>query len=122
MEPQRAVERHRGVMSDSDLEQPTAGTPVREFPPFVYLPCSEHVSNPEDAVLELRQTRDGRTALLVYSALDRLKTCCGDQQPWMIMPTELLNKLYQTQPFDLLLLDVIVPEEFRSGGGSHDRS
>ncbi len=109
-------------MSDSGLEQPAVSTAVRELPPFVYLPCSEHVANPEDAVLELRQTRDGRTALLVYSALDRLKTCCGDQQPWMILPTELLNKLYRAQPFDLLLLDVIVPEEFRSGDGAHDRS
>lgn len=104
-------------MPDVDVGDSEAGAATQEFPPFVYLPCSENVSKPENAVLELRRTRDGRTALLVYSALDRLKYCCGAEQPWMVMPTEVLNALHQTQPFDLLLLDVIIPEGFRTAGG-----
>ena len=106
------------TVSDADVGDSEAGAATQEFPPFVYLPCSEHVSKPEDAVLELRRSKDGRTALMVYSALDRLKYCCGTEQPWMVTPTEVLNELHKTQPFDLLLLDVIIPEEFRTGGVS----
>lgn len=107
-------------MPETNVAQQDIESAVREFPPFVYIPCSEHITRPEDAVLELRRTRDGRTALLVYSALDRLKYCCGEQQPWIVMPTPILNDLHKTQPFDLLLLDVLIPEEFRAGGSSDD--
>ncbi|WP_424922760.1 SAV_915 family protein [Aeromicrobium chenweiae] len=31
--------------------------------------------------------RDGRTALLAYTALDRLVDCCGDRQPWVLIET-----------------------------------
>lgn len=103
-------------MSDIEVKQQATQTATREFPPFVYLPCSEHTASPENAVLELRRTKDGRAALLVYSALDRLKYCCGDQQPWIVMPTATLNELHKSQPFDLLLLDVVIPEEIRTGG------
>lgn len=105
-------------MSEMGVDHDEVSATAPEFPPFVYLPCSGHVSKPEDAVLELRRTKDGRTALMVYSALDRLKYCCGTEQPWMVMPTEVLNELHKTQPFDLLLLDVIIPDEFRTGGVS----
>ncbi|WP_460525543.1 SAV_915 family protein [Flindersiella endophytica] len=33
---------------------------------------------------------DGRTALLVYSALDRLVTNCGEHQPWVVLPATAL--------------------------------
>jgi len=57
-------------------------------------------------------------ALLAYSALDRLHTCCGAQQPWIVLPTAILDKLQQDNPFELLLLDVMIPEDERRGGGA----
>nr|WP_246361406.1 SAV_915 family protein [Haloechinothrix aidingensis] len=79
---------------------------------------AEHTENPEEAVVELRRTRDGRMALMAYSAMDRLKYCCGEQQPWMVLPTAYLDNIQQVQPFDLVLLDVIIPEEHRHGSVS----
>lgn len=85
----------------------------RDFPPVVYLPCAESVTDPSAARVDMRQTRDGRTALLAYSALDRLHACCGTGQAWILMPTASLQQLQAAQPFQLLLLDVVIPPERR---------
>ena len=54
-----------------------AGTERLTFPPVVYVPCEQAPANEEqEFVVDLRQTADGRMALLVYSALDRLVNCC----------------------------------------------
>ncbi|WP_211358296.1 SAV_915 family protein [Amycolatopsis cihanbeyliensis] len=66
----------------------------------------------------MRTTKDGRVALLAYSALDRLHTCCGPNQPWIVMPTAALDGLQQAQPFQLLLLDIMIPEDKRQEGAS----
>jgi hypothetical protein len=67
----------------------------------------------ETLSVDLRPTRDGRLALLVYSALDRLLDCCGDEQPWVVMPTGNLEKVRVETEFELILLDVVIPDEFR---------
>ncbi|TLF92301.1 hypothetical protein FEK35_30765 [Nocardia cyriacigeorgica] len=85
----------------------------KNFPPVVYLPTMTHVDRVEDARIMLRQMRDGRVACLAYSALDRLLTCCGDDQPWMWTPTVALDSVQQDQPFDVLLLDIHIPDEHR---------
>jgi len=93
---------------------PAAGTPIpSEFPPVVYLPCVESVADATQARVAMRTTRDGRVALLAYTALDRLHDCCGRHQPWILMPTPGLDALQQAQPFQLLLLDVVIPEDKR---------
>ena len=100
--------------------QPAEPTPKvvrpipRDFPPVLYLPCVERVVDPADAHVEMRLTRDGRVALLAYSALDRLHDCCGAAQPWIVTPTTALEGLHRIQPFELLLLDVPIPEDRRS--------
>ncbi len=94
-----------------------SGTPLpKDFPPMVYLPCAEDVVDPAQARVDMRRTRDGRVALLAYSALDRLHTCCGAQQPWIVLPTAILDKLQQDDPFELLIRDVMIPEDERCGG------
>ncbi|MFG1604448.1 SAV_915 family protein [Actinoplanes sp. NPDC049265] len=80
-----------------------------DFPPAVYLPCVEHVRDPALARVALRATRDGRVALLAYSALDRLHDCCGRDQPWVLLPTRALPDLHESSPFDLLFVDLRVP-------------
>lgn len=85
----------------------------KNFPPVVYLPCTDEVSVVDHAALQFRTTRDGRSAVLAYSALDRLHTCCGDGQPWMLVPLKALQQFHDAMPFDLLLLDVALPESER---------
>ncbi len=79
-------------------------------PPVVYLP-STGGSSTYGAEIELRQTRDGRLALLAYTALDRLARCMGPHQPWVLYPTERLGDLDATQPYDVIYLDMEVPRE-----------
>lgn len=86
----------------------------RDYPPFLYIPCVEHVSDGAHAAAEYRTTKDGRTALLVYSSLDRLHNCCGDDQPWFGLPTKDLQLLHDVRPFDIVYTDVYVPSERRA--------
>lgn len=91
-------------------------TGASAFPPVVYVPCSPVAMDDETLSVDLRPTRDGRLALLVYSALDRLVNCCGDEQPWVVMPTANLEKVRVRTNFELILLDVVIPDEFRRHG------
>jgi hypothetical protein len=88
----------------------------RDFPPVVYLPCTESVQDPLQATVQMRRARDGRVAVLAYSALDRLHDACGDEQPWVLLPTTSLDALQQARPFQLLLMDVVIPPEHRYAG------
>lgn len=101
------------------LASGAAGAPIpHNFPPVVYLPCIETVADATQARVAMRTTKDGRVALLAYSALDRLQSCCGPNQPWIVMPTAALDGLQQAQPFQLLLLDLVIPEDKRQQGAS----
>ncbi|MFC4004169.1 SAV_915 family protein [Prauserella oleivorans] len=84
------------------------------LPPVVYLPTGPH-AGPDTAEthVQLRRTRDGRLALLAFSAVDRLVEGCGEHQPWMLVRTEHLPKLHESQPYDVILLDGAIPEELR---------
>ena len=84
------------------------------LPPVLYLPCVEHVADPAQAQVEMRETKDGRVALLAYTALDRLLRCCGTGQPWVLATTPALENLQRQYPFQLLMLDVMVPEHRRT--------
>ncbi|MGN5239684.1 MULTISPECIES: SAV_915 family protein [unclassified Rhodococcus (in: high G+C Gram-positive bacteria)] len=88
-------------------------------PPYLYLPCAQAVSDPADAVVDLRNLSDGRTALLAYTALDRLLTCCGDAQPWLVVPAHLLPRLRQSYRWDVLLLDIEIPVHERRSAHDH---
>ncbi|MCE7011840.1 hypothetical protein LWC34_54865 [Kibdelosporangium philippinense] len=101
---------------ESAVSWPTEGTPLPAmFPPILYLPTAGE-PNGGNLTIELRKTKDGRMALLAYSALDRLVNCCGAAQPWVVVPVANLDKIQQAQPFELVLLDVHIPDEHRHGG------
>jgi hypothetical protein len=88
----------------------TAESRAREmFPPVVS----------GELTVDLRQTRDGRLALLVYSALDRLVACCGEDQPWTVLPSQNLEQIRLETGFELVFLDLEIPEEFRRAAGEH---
>lgn len=81
-------------------------------PPMVYVPVGA-VPDGEDVEIVFRRTLDGRMALVLYTALDRLVDCCGPHQPWVVMPTEKLGEVKKVQPFDVVYLDLEMPEEER---------
>jgi hypothetical protein len=82
------------------------------LPPMLYVP-SAGPSADGSLLLDLRRIDDGRLALLVYTALDRLHTGCGQHQPWALVPTQTLDEIDAVQPYDLVLVDVSLPAELR---------
>lgn len=82
------------------------------IPPVVYVPVTGQGA-PGFIELEMQKTLDGRLALLAYSALDRLMDGCGAEQPWALYPTAQLHELSADQPFDVIYLDVPLPESLR---------
>ncbi len=88
------------------------------LPPIVYVPCAEPVTPDRELVLDARTTKDGRTALLAYTALDRLVSCCGEEQPWVPLQSHELEAYREAPGFDLLLLDVEIPTQFRRSSSS----
>jgi hypothetical protein len=90
--------------------------PAHVFPPIVYVPTGRSQS-PEAMTVDLRRTRDGRLALLVYSAMDRLIAHCGPEQPWTVMATQDLDRVQEATGFELVLLDLDIPEEQRRKAG-----
>lgn len=84
----------------------------QQVPPVVYLPVVDG-SDSAFYEVEMRPTKDGRVALLAYTAMDRLSDCCGPHQPWVLYPTDRLEELGQSQPYDVIFLDMPIPEELR---------
>ncbi|GIG36453.1 hypothetical protein Cpa01nite_18340 [Cellulomonas pakistanensis] len=89
--------------------EPRSARPV--VGPAVYLP----VRIDGDSV-EVRTLKDGRRALLAYSALDRLAEHCGPAQRWILVETAQLGLVKQRQPFDVVITDMHVPEQYRREG------
>lgn len=85
---------------------------------MVYVPCTAPPPPGSDSFdVQFLRTGDDQIALPVYSALDRLVHSCGPDQPWVVLPTEKLNEVAAEAPFDLLLLDVEIPEPLRRMAG-----
>lgn len=92
------------------VSQPPTGVTV---PPVLYVPCESGSTAPGEARLTLRRTKDGRTALLAYTALDRLVACCGSDQPWVLVPTDRLDAIDDAQADDVIYLDITIPAHER---------
>lgn len=96
------------------------------LPPLVYVPCTSTKPMNGELTFEMRQLSDGRLALPVYSALDRLVNSCGESQPWAAVPSTRLDEASASAPFDVIALDLEVPEEWRKDnvaeGGANDGS
>lgn len=75
--PQPAVPQKQGILPQN-TETPPVSERKRELPmpPVVYVPCIPG----DDGInhLSYRNLDDGRVALLVYTALDRLTDLAGD--------------------------------------------
>ena len=84
-------------------------------PPVLYLPLGV-TSTPEEQLVEIRRLKDGRRALLAYTALDRLLQLAGERQPWALVRTEDLGQIKETQPYDVVIFDLDVPASYRRNG------
>lgn len=92
------------------MSQPDEALPV--VPPMVYVPVGA-VPEGDSVDIVFRQTLDGRLALVLYTALDRLVHCCGPHQPWIVMPSEKLSELKKLHDYDVIYFDLEMPEEDR---------
>ncbi len=88
----------------------------RAIPPLLYVPVADPDVGDEMTV-EFHHLDDGRLALLAYTALDRLITGCGPNQPWVVLPIAKLEEIDRYQPYDVILLDVPIPEDQRRKAG-----
>ena len=84
-----------------------------DLPPIVYLPTESYSASKDDLRVEYRMTKDGRKALLIYSAMDRLVAAMGPFQPWVVCPLVGLNEIWKEDAFDVVYLDIAVPEDHR---------
>ena len=95
-----------------ETEAPLAGERRRELPmpPVVYVPCTPG----DDGISHLayRNLDDGRVALLVYTALDRLIDLAGDVH-WALLDWDALQQAQDLQRYDIIIQDVRIPEDRR---------
>lgn len=113
VQPAEQGSRWRVVVGEFGLVTGEQAPIPADFPPVVYVPCAEHVVEVADARPVMKRTREGKLALFVYSALDRLQNGCGRDHPWLVLPTQALDPLQQSQGYELVLLDVFIPPEHR---------
>lgn len=77
--------------------------------PVVFLPCDRPLAPGEsDVDLRTYETAEG-SALPVFSSLDALVEGCGDHQPWLGIPVDLLGELQRRCGADEVLWDAILP-------------
>lgn len=109
--PQQTAPQKQGSLPQ-ETEAPPAGERRRELPmpPVVYVPCipgDDGISH-----LSYRNLDDGRVALLVYTALDRLIDLAGDVH-WALLDWDALQQAQDLQHYDIILQDVRIPEDRR---------
>ena len=83
----------------------------------VFLPANEPSSGDSRAQLQLRRMEDGRLALLAYTSLELLVAGCGPRQAWIAAPVDDLETLMPLAGFEVIALDVDLPEDWRVAAG-----
>lgn len=83
-------------------------------PPVLYLPVRELPGG--GLLAEVCATTDGKHALLVFTALDRLLEACGSNQAWKLVEMPALDAIQETQPFDLVAFDPELPHQLLADG------
>lgn len=82
-----------------------AGTGRPALPPVVYVPTSA-ADDPSLREVQMHTLEDGRTALFVYSAIDRLHDLYSPDVPWLLCDVATLQRVHDETPYDLLFLDL----------------
>lgn len=97
-------EPHAADGAAAPVREPSAAAEaLRAFPPVVYAPTTTVADGSPG--LEMLRLADGRTALFVYSAVDRLRAWWREDSPWVLMGVVDLQRAHDAVPFDVLFLD-----------------
>jgi hypothetical protein len=96
--------------------------PIR-MPEQVFVPVTEADLDADETRLELRQSADGEVVAPVYSSLESMIHCCGDYQPWLLLPAQRVIELQQEFGVDRIVLDLSLTEgqRHRPEGRDHDK-
>ncbi|MFN2496316.1 MAG: SAV_915 family protein [Pseudonocardiaceae bacterium] len=96
--------------------------PVR-LPEQVYVPVATVDLDADETRFELRQTAAGELFAPVYSSLAAMIHCCGDYQPWLLLPAQRLVELLGEFGVDRIVLDLSLAQGQRHGpeGCDHER-
>ena len=70
-------------------------------------------SGQAELVFELRETRSGQLAIMLYSSLSALVAACGTGQSWIKIHSVDLPWLAKTVGFQVLIFDLALPAELR---------
>lgn len=90
-----------------------AGLPDAVLPDEVYVPVEAVHEGMTGVNFELRHFPNGEVAALAYTSHLRLVNCCGDDQPWVLMPSERLLALQSQLRFHRVILDLDLPDDQR---------
>lgn len=74
------------------------------MPPIVYVPTTGEQDVARRRVI-YHELLDGRTALLVYSAVDRLHQFYRPDAHWVVFDVAGLQRLHDDKPYDVLFVD-----------------
>lgn len=83
------------------------GAGQADFPEIVFAPARPDVRPGHDAdvIFEVRRTSDGGRALPVFSAVERLVSALGPQQPWVALPLRNIQRVIGGVGVDRIVLD-----------------
>lgn len=80
---------------------------ARMLPPVVYVPTmrADGIADDGDRI-QLHRLPDGRVAMVVYTALDRLQDALGDDQTWALLTLAQVAAARKLVRYDVILTDV----------------
>jgi hypothetical protein len=78
--------------------------------------ASRRLRSPHDeVVLELRESDAGVLSVLAFTSLEALVQCCGNAQPWVAVPMELIDQLVRRSGAEGVLWDAALAPEQQHG-------
>lgn len=87
------------------MESFSALPPVR-LPEQVYVPVATADPDGDEVRFEWRRAADGEVLAPVYSSLATMIHCCGDYQPWLLLPAQRMLDLQRAFGVDRIVLDL----------------
>jgi hypothetical protein len=87
--------------------EPGSGAGQADLPEIVFAPARPDVrpGHDTDVIFEVRRTSDGGRALPVFSAVERLVSALGPQQPWVALPLRNIQRIIGGAGVDRIVLD-----------------
>ncbi|WP_215548293.1 SAV_915 family protein [Amycolatopsis sp. CA-230715] len=84
-------------------------------PTVFFLPSVPGRGDDGRPALALKPLDDGRLALPLYTALDRLVAGCGDRQPWVAVLESKVEQVFRDSGADVAIVDAELSDDARWG-------